>query len=132
VKSLSVVLAFGMLLASSPSHAADRLFGVTTVWYNASVPITARCRIFNAGPKPVRIKSLGIMHYLPTEPPVAVEAPGCTDAPIEPQRSCSFAASLGVYAGGFAMVQGSTKNLRGDCSIFRDDTDTAVMVMPMR
>lgn len=132
MKSLSLVLALGVLLASSASEAADRFFGTTTLWYNGSVIITARCRIYNAGSKPVRIRSLGIVHYQSTEPPFPIEEPLCTDAPIEPQRSCTFAGSLGVYAGGFAMVQGSTKNLRGECTIFRDDTNTAVLVLPMR
>jgi hypothetical protein len=132
LKLLALVLSFGCLLAASSSHGADRFFGTSTIWYNSSVTITAFCRIFNAGPKPARIRSLGIVNYAPGAPPVAVEEPGCTDAPLEPQRACSFVASLGVYAGGFAMVQGSTKNLRGECTIFRDDTDTALFVIPMR
>jgi len=80
----------------------------------------------------VEIESAGIVNYQTTMAPVSVDAPGCTDAPLEPQRSCSFVASLGVYAGGFVMVKGSTKNLRGECAIFREDTATTVMVIPMR
>jgi hypothetical protein len=130
--SLAFAAVFGLLLAPGASHAGARFFGTTTVFFNSSVLITAYCRVFNAGSKPVQIQSAGIVNYQTTEAPVVVDAAGCTDAPLEPQRSCNFAASLGVYAGGFVMVKGSTKNLRGECAIFRDDTTTAVMVIPMR
>jgi hypothetical protein len=129
---LGFAAVLGLLLAPGASQAGARFFGTTTVFFNSSVLITAYCRVFNAGSKPVQIESAGIVNYQATVAPTSVDAPGCTDAPLEPQRSCGFVASLGVYAGGFVMVKGSTKNLRGECAISRDDTATAVLVIPMR
>lgn len=56
----------------------------------------------------------------------------CLDAPLPPDATCSFSGSYGVYGGGIAMVKGSTKKLRGNCTLYTTPGFVALMTEQMR
>lgn len=126
---LALLLAL-LIAAPASASAADTFFGSTNVFHSA--PVTAFCRVYNAGSSPVKITSAGMVSYVADAPPIAPLTDTCTTAPLQPQRACLISASLDAYAGGFVMVKGSTKKLRGDCGINLQATGTLVAVMPMR
>lgn len=130
----TLALAFALFLSTGGSAlAADTTFGTGSLLHSGSVVVTCLCAIHNAGTKPVTILSVGIPPYTPgplgTQPAIS---DSCTTAPLAPDNTCRFSTSLGVYGGGIAKVKGSTKNLRGECTLINDTTGLSVMTVPMR
>ena len=129
----TLALAFALFLSTSGSAlAADTTFGTGSLLHSGSVVVTCFCAIHNAGTKPVTIRSVGIPFYSSSMGTQPASSDSCTDAPLEPDRTCRFTTSLGVYGGGIAKVKGSTKNLRGECTLINDATGLSVMTVPMR
>ncbi len=129
-------LAFALVLSTGGGAlAADTTFGTGSLLHSGSVTVTSLCAIHNAGTKPVTIRSVGIPFYtispLGTQPAIP-GSDSCTTAPLEPDNTCRFSTTLGVYGGGIAKVKGSTKNLRGECTLISGATGLSVMTVPMR
>jgi hypothetical protein len=110
------VLAFALVLGSAGSARAT----------------TTTCYIHNAGTKPVTIRSVGIPFFNDTLGTQPASTDTCTDAPLAADRTCSFTTTIGVYGGGIAKVKGSTKNLRGECTLYQNTTGLSVITVPMR
>src|SRR5262245_41772540 len=93
------------LALTGAASAADKAFGTPSIVASNSVTVTTICRIFNTGPKPVAIRSVWTTPYDPSAAPEEADDFGCTGAPLQPERSCTFSGTLGVFGGGFARVK---------------------------
>lgn len=125
------VIALVLFLAASGRASADTLFGTSVLFHNSGVITTTVCWIYNGGSKPVRIVSVGLPSFNPDQPSQGAASDNCVGT-LAPDRSCSFSGSLGTFGGGIAMVKGSTKKLRGDCTLYDTATFTSRITVPMR
>jgi hypothetical protein len=129
----TLALAFALFLSTGGSAlAADTTFGTGSLLHSGSVVVTCLCAIHNAGTKPVTIRSVGIPPYTVGNTSQPAISDSCTTAPLAPDNTCRFSTSLGVYGGGIAKVKGSTKNLRGECTLIDNASGLSVMTVPMR
>ena len=104
------------LLTFAAPALADTTFATGSMLYGASVTTTI-CSIYNAGSTPVEITSVGIVPWNATSGTGAASGDDCTTALLAADATCHFSGSFGVYGGGIAKIHGSTRNLRGACTL---------------
>jgi hypothetical protein len=121
-----VVLAAVLAIAGG-AHAKTLATGA--FFYSGSVLIDTICALTNVGKKPITLTDARIQNYSPGNLPPAQD--DCSTAPLEPDDTCFFAGTAGVYGGGRIEVRGSAKSLRGYCG-FYDAGGTAVQVLELR
>lgn len=120
------VLVFVLAFAAS---AGAKTLATGAFFYSGSVLIDTICAITNTGKKPITLTDARIQNYSPGAFPPAAD--DCTTAPLEPDDTCFFSGSAGVYGGGRIEVRGSAKSLRGHCG-FYDAGGSAVQVLELR
>ncbi len=127
---MRALILFGFLALAAPAL-ADTIFSTGSMTYSGLVIVDTSCSIYNAGPKPVTITQVGMTPYASggTQP---ADSDDCTTSPLASDATCHFSGSSGTYGGGIAKVKGSTKNLRGSCTLFPDAGGAAILYELMR
>ncbi len=121
----------GFLALATPAL-ADTIFSSGSMIYSGSGATSTRCSIYNAGTKSVAITSVGIIPYDTSLGTTPVDFQNCLGTPLAPDATCAFTGTLGVYGGGVAKVKGSTKSLRGNCTLYTSPGFVALLTEPMR
>ena len=118
-----------LILVPAGASAGTKLLATGVTFYSGSVLIDTVCSVTNVGPKPAILSNARIQNYTPGGG--APSSDDCSTEPLQPDDTCFFSGSAGVYGGGRVEVQGSTKRLRGHCS-FHDPAGSAVQVLELR
>ena len=131
VRTFTGGLLAALLLAwPALASAGTRTLSTGAMLYNGSVLVSTLCTVTNLGKKAVTLSNARILKY--AEPiGVAPTADGCTPTPLLPDTVCIFDGSAGVQGGGRIDVQGSTKSLRGHCTL-HDPAGNAVLILELR
>lgn len=122
--ALAAVLAFAAVAGAEAKTLATGAF-----FYSGSVLIDTTCLVTNVGKKPVTLTNARVQNFQPSDFPPAFD--DCTTAPLEPDDTCFFGGSLGVYGGGRIDVRGSTKSVRGHCG-FHDPAGNTVQLLELK
>jgi type 1 fimbria pilin len=127
---MRMLVLLGILALATPAL-ADTIFSTGSMTYSGLVIVDTSCSIYNAGPKPVTITHVGLVPYA-SGGTQAADSDDCTTAPLAADTTCRFSGSSGTFGGGIAKVKGSTKNLRGSCTLFPDAGGPAILYELMR
>jgi hypothetical protein len=131
---MRLIALVSLLAVATPALAADTPFSSGVLFYsNVPGDVDTLCFIYNAGTKPVTITSVGLLPAPSDVTGTLAKSGDCLTAPLAPDTSCSWGGTRHtIYGGGVARVRGSTKNLRGTCSLINHGSSVELVNEPLR